>query len=357
MGTLEVSQRRIDANRRNAIRRTGPKTAEGKEASRRNSLTHGLAGSGVVVAEAEANATRERLRQWNASLRPANVFEETLVETIVVESLRIERCRAEDNLTRNIRARRAEHCWGNERTAVIAREARSLAKRPAETALELSTSSPGCDWLIARWRMLGHALDTKGEWTAEQTSLALDLLGVAAELRSTSSPLDAPEGLDLLEHRQALVDDQLERLLDRQEQSLDYLEDELREATMRGLNVTDDPTLKLIRRYETASFRRMTWALGFLTKSRADAPAPDQAEPERPAPQTARTEPEPRAKRSHSGRPSLADTLKAEPATARPAAQIQAEIAPRPAGNRRQERRLRLEQGRRRAAEARLQTC
>ncbi|WZO97882.1 hypothetical protein EP7_004934 [Isosphaeraceae bacterium EP7] len=357
MGTLEVSQRRIDANRRNAMRSTGPKTAEGKEASRRNSLTHGLAGSGVVVAEAEANAIRERLRQWNASLRPANVFEETLVETIVVESLRIERCRAEDNLARNIRARKAEHCWGDERTAVIAREARSLAKRPAETTLELATSSPGCDWLIARWRMLGHALDTKGEWTAEQTSLALDLLGVAAELRSASSPLEAPEGLDLLEHRQALVDDQLERLLSRQEHSLDRLEDELRQATMHGLNVTDDPTLKLIRRYETASFRRMTWALGLLTRSRAEVPAPDQADTDRPAPQPTQTAPEPRAKRSHSGQPKFTDALKPEPATARPVAQNRAEIAPRPAGNRRQGRRLRLEQARRRAAEALLQTC
>jgi hypothetical protein len=30
MGPIEVSQKRIDANRRNALRSTGPKTVEGK---------------------------------------------------------------------------------------------------------------------------------------------------------------------------------------------------------------------------------------------------------------------------------------------------------------------------------------
>jgi hypothetical protein len=187
--------------------------------------------------------------------------------------------------------------------------------------------------------------------------MALDLLGIDLAARDMPMFIDGDDDATALEARQALVDDQLERLLDRQEQSLDHLEAELREATMRGLNVTDDPTLKLIRRYETASFRRMTWALGLLTRSRANTPASDQADPAHPAPQPTRTEPDPRAKRSHSGRPLLADALKPEPATARPVAQIQAEIAPRTAGKRRQERRLRLEQGRRRAAESLLQTC
>ena len=51
---MPVSEARIAANRANAARSTGPKTAEGKEKSRANALKHGLTGSGVVLAEADA---------------------------------------------------------------------------------------------------------------------------------------------------------------------------------------------------------------------------------------------------------------------------------------------------------------
>jgi hypothetical protein len=43
-----TSFRQIEANRRNALRSTGPKTEEGKERSRRNALRHGLAAETVI---------------------------------------------------------------------------------------------------------------------------------------------------------------------------------------------------------------------------------------------------------------------------------------------------------------------
>jgi hypothetical protein len=52
-----TSEARIQANRQNALRSTGPKTEAGKERSRQNGLKHGLTGSGVVVAENEASST------------------------------------------------------------------------------------------------------------------------------------------------------------------------------------------------------------------------------------------------------------------------------------------------------------
>ena len=45
-----TTQRQAESNRRNAHdHATGPRTLEGKEASRRNALTHGLAGTGAVL--------------------------------------------------------------------------------------------------------------------------------------------------------------------------------------------------------------------------------------------------------------------------------------------------------------------
>src|SRR5260221_14608758 len=43
-----TSFRQIEANRRNAIRNTGPNTEEGKRRSRRNALRHGLCAETVI---------------------------------------------------------------------------------------------------------------------------------------------------------------------------------------------------------------------------------------------------------------------------------------------------------------------
>jgi hypothetical protein len=45
-----TSFRQIEANQRNALRSTGPKTEDGKQRSRRNAVRHGLTAETVVVA-------------------------------------------------------------------------------------------------------------------------------------------------------------------------------------------------------------------------------------------------------------------------------------------------------------------
>ena len=44
-----TSQKQIAANRRNAAKSTGPKTAEGKQVTRLNALKHGLQAEHVVI--------------------------------------------------------------------------------------------------------------------------------------------------------------------------------------------------------------------------------------------------------------------------------------------------------------------
>jgi hypothetical protein len=118
-------------------------------------------------------------------------------------------------------------------------------------------------------------LARNGGWNDEQRSLALDLMGVSAEIRAMDSPLDAPDGIDTAEYLRELVESEMEVLAARQEESLDAIDEDLREATSLGLIAVDDPTLVLLRRYETASFRRQRWALDMLHKGRQRAePAP-----------------------------------------------------------------------------------
>src|SRR5215813_7337161 len=49
-----TSYRQIDANRRNALKSTGPKTEAGKQASRRNAVRHGLTAETVISALEDA---------------------------------------------------------------------------------------------------------------------------------------------------------------------------------------------------------------------------------------------------------------------------------------------------------------
>ncbi len=49
-----TSYRQIEANRRNALKSTGPKTDAGKQASRRNSIRHGLTAETVIGALEDA---------------------------------------------------------------------------------------------------------------------------------------------------------------------------------------------------------------------------------------------------------------------------------------------------------------
>lgn len=86
-----ASEAQLAANRRNAAKSTGPKTARGKAAVGRNALRHGLtAGRTLCFDETEAafTAFAEGLR---AALAPADPVEVRLVEHIVLCAWRLRR--------------------------------------------------------------------------------------------------------------------------------------------------------------------------------------------------------------------------------------------------------------------------
>lgn len=90
----------LSANRRNAKKSTGPKTAAGRAVASRNALRHGLTADQLVVQEEEAGDFVSFHDELRAALQPADAVEEQLVERIVLCSWRLRRvCRAEAGIT------------------------------------------------------------------------------------------------------------------------------------------------------------------------------------------------------------------------------------------------------------------
>jgi hypothetical protein len=81
-----VSERRIQANRRNAPRLTGPTTARGKRNVSRNAIKHGLLAREVVITAGDGEESLEEFHELVEKLcqqyEPVGVLEESLVQTI-----------------------------------------------------------------------------------------------------------------------------------------------------------------------------------------------------------------------------------------------------------------------------------
>ncbi len=85
-------QNRAEINRANAQESTGPRTPEGKAASRANALTHGLTSSKLILLPTEDPGVFEQFRaEMFRSLAPAGPDETALAETLVAQHWRLHR--------------------------------------------------------------------------------------------------------------------------------------------------------------------------------------------------------------------------------------------------------------------------
>jgi hypothetical protein len=104
---MPASEARIQANRANAARSTGPKTEEGKARSRANALRHGLTGDGVVLPE-EAAAEVERLSlAFRDELKAEGEVGHALAHRMAVMAVRMDRSVDQETAALSERVRRA----------------------------------------------------------------------------------------------------------------------------------------------------------------------------------------------------------------------------------------------------------
>ena len=86
-----TSDKQAQANRRNALKSTGPRTPEGKAAVRYNAMKHGLLSEDVVLPGEDEAALRELGELLRDELQPVGELESLLVDRIAAAHWRLRR--------------------------------------------------------------------------------------------------------------------------------------------------------------------------------------------------------------------------------------------------------------------------
>ena len=114
----KVSRAKRRANRRNARRSTGPRTAEGKSRAARNATTHGVFCREVVLPGEDADRFRETRAEYIRALKPQDAPQLALVDTMVAARWRLDRCLAAEadalvDVTEELAELNCEHRGGS----------------------------------------------------------------------------------------------------------------------------------------------------------------------------------------------------------------------------------------------------
>ena len=272
-----ATERQIEANRINALKSTGPKSAEGKDRSRLNAVTHGMTSENVEVAARIGGRFATRREAWVETYRPTGEAGDWALDRLVAASFQIEQCERSFRAAAAEQKARAELSWDLDGRAEAAVLLSKIGRQPAVIAARLETSLHGCDALIAAWLGLAAAIEANGNWDESQVFMALDLLGTDLTLRSGRTPLDGPDGCDVLAHRRDFVADELNRLRTLRDEVFAPLDALKREMTEAGAAVFDSKSAQLILRYERDAWRRFREARRDLRRPESEpqtAPAP-----------------------------------------------------------------------------------
>jgi hypothetical protein len=260
----------------------------GKERSRRNALKHGLTGEGTVLTPEDAAKVEALMPAYRDMFKPVGTDEEWQVKIYVTERVRIDKLFELELKTRRDEIEREAHNWVRNREAEAAQLGMRIRSNPEMIARKLETTMWGAYWLRDRWQGLRATLESGKTWDAEESRLALDLLGQANDLRGPGrTPIDAPEGEDPLEYLLVLVDEQIQMLDERIDGPLLQLDESHQIRVLKDLNLLNNPQLKALRRMETGLFRRLDMARRILEQKpsarTAAASTRPIAEPEPPA--------------------------------------------------------------------------
>ena len=201
-----ATEKQIEANRKNALKSTGPKTTDGKARSSKNAIKHGLTSEALVLGDEKADELKTRVDAWNTDLRPRNVAERALLTRAAESCWRLERCLRAERAQHELLTRHAIESYDLQQLrrandlgrsllddpinrCVVPRDDKDTrdalaawyAVEPSLVVRELESFAQGVNWLIDRYHELGTILETEGFWHYPEKYLAVRLLGKRPE--------------------------------------------------------------------------------------------------------------------------------------------------------------------------------
>jgi hypothetical protein len=90
---MELSEKRLAANRANAEKSTGPRTEAGKSISRHNAFKHGLTGNATIMTIEDAREQRDFTEAYIKGLNPVGPAETQLAGVIALDNWRLNRAK------------------------------------------------------------------------------------------------------------------------------------------------------------------------------------------------------------------------------------------------------------------------
>ena len=216
----------------------------------------------------EAEAVVDRLRFWNSSLKPWDLYECWLLQDVARETIRLERLHQQEIALRHEEALSAGPSWDEDRLNAAESLAANLARYPAHTLALLRRSRHGCELIARRWTTLLATLDARGVWSDRERLLALNLLNVPPDLRESITPLDAPADADPVAHVRSVATREIDRHLDLAS-DLAPIDAHQRETVRLGLG-PDTPALAGLRKQERIASRLLAWSRSQFKTSRRD---------------------------------------------------------------------------------------
>ena len=275
---MSCSPAQLEANRRNALRSTGPRTPEGKEAARGNALKHGMTGGGVVIPGEDQAEVAARVEAFQDQLAPDGApVARSLAAHAALLMVRSERCIRHETAVTADRVRHAEAAFDQFRLA----QADGLFADPARNRRQLLAMPEGVDLLLealAELRLCASPGPTFG-WSMDHARRFDACSGHRSGLESRCVALTrglASQDEPLLAELAGLIDAEVD-FLQAHRAGLDTsaIEQSRAEAGQRALIGTDAESL-LARKYEAATQRAL---FRTLKEIREHQKAPTRAQP------------------------------------------------------------------------------
>jgi hypothetical protein len=292
------TEAQIAASRANGLKSKGPVTAEGKAASRRNALKHGMTGSGVVLPAEDAAEVDRRSAAMLQEMRPSGEMGRYLVKRLARLTVRVERCSDHELAAIAYRADHAEAEFDEARIALVDETIAYIARDPATFSRRLRSMPEGVDRMIAILLDLREELNT-GRWDWTYGDKLANLTGTrwmevpVSRVKGLSEAINGDfryllpsegEGLSTAERvdwaRNAmadLIDDEVAMLLEhRKTLDVEAIERDRASAAARS---AFDPSKEAIlaRRYEAAAERAVYKALNEFRRVEAEEAAGEPA--------------------------------------------------------------------------------